>query len=104
MIADAVRRGAYLNPTLHYEWGGMSRDVLPRELETYRALSNPDLSYIPRNVSDGILGREREALTAQLLQPPLVPHPCPAASSVPQPGPQPCSSVSANWLNLTSDS
>ena len=25
MIADAVRRGAYLNPTLHYEWGGMSR-------------------------------------------------------------------------------
>jgi hypothetical protein len=25
MIADAARRGAYLNPTLHYEWGGMSR-------------------------------------------------------------------------------
>ena len=24
MIADAVRRGAYLNPTLHYEWGGAS--------------------------------------------------------------------------------
>jgi hypothetical protein len=21
MIADAARRGAYLNPTLHYEWG-----------------------------------------------------------------------------------
>jgi hypothetical protein len=33
MIADAVRRGAYLNPTLHYEWGGMSRSALQRELE-----------------------------------------------------------------------
>ena len=36
MIADAVRRGAYLNPTLHYEWGGMSRRALQRELEDYR--------------------------------------------------------------------
>ncbi|MGZ3362799.1 MAG: amidohydrolase family protein, partial [Xanthobacteraceae bacterium] len=41
MIADAVRRGAYLNPTLHYEWGGMSRRALQRELEDYRVLSNP---------------------------------------------------------------
>jgi hypothetical protein len=60
MIADAVRRGAYLNPTLHYEWGGMSRRALQRELEDYRVLSNPDLSYIPRNVADGILGRQRQ--------------------------------------------
>ena len=60
MIADAVRRGAYLNPTLHYEWGGMSRRALQRELEDYRLLSNPDLSYIPRNVADGILGRQRQ--------------------------------------------
>ena len=60
MIADAVRRGAYLNPTLHYEWGGMSRRALQRELEDYRVLSNPDLSYIPRNVVDGILGRQRQ--------------------------------------------
>jgi amidohydrolase family protein len=60
MIEDAVRRGAYLNPTLHYEWGGLSRHALQRELEQYRLLSNPDLSYIPRNVVDGILGRERQ--------------------------------------------
>ena len=60
MIADAVRRGVSLNPTLHYEWGGMSRRALQRELEDYRVLSNPDLSYIPRNVADGILGRQRQ--------------------------------------------
>jgi amidohydrolase family protein len=60
MIADAVRRGAYLNPTLQYEWGGLSKHALERELEDYRLLSNPDLSYVPRNVVDGILGRQRQ--------------------------------------------
>jgi imidazolonepropionase-like amidohydrolase len=60
MIADAVRRGAALNPTLHYEWGGLSKRALQRELEDYRVFSNPDLSYIPRNVVDGILGRQRQ--------------------------------------------
>jgi hypothetical protein len=60
MIADAIRRGAYLNPTLHYEWGGMSRRAQQRELEDYRVLSNPDLAYFPRNVTDGILARQRQ--------------------------------------------
>jgi hypothetical protein len=60
MIADAVRRGAYLNPTLQYEWGGLSKRALERELEDYRLLSNPDLGYVPRNVVDGILGRQRQ--------------------------------------------
>jgi imidazolonepropionase-like amidohydrolase len=60
LIEEAVRRGAYLNPTLQYEWGGMSRRALDRELEDYRLLSNPDLSYVPRNVVDGILGRQRQ--------------------------------------------
>jgi len=60
MIADAVRRGVYLNPTLHYEWGGMSRRAPQRELEDYRVFSNPDLAYIPRNVADGILARQRQ--------------------------------------------
>jgi amidohydrolase family protein len=60
MIADAVRRGAYLNPTLQYEWGGLSKYALERELEDYRLLSNPDLGYVPRNVVDGILGRQRQ--------------------------------------------
>jgi hypothetical protein len=43
MIADAVRRGIYLNPTMIYEWGGLSRRAPERELEDYRTLSNPDL-------------------------------------------------------------
>jgi hypothetical protein len=60
MIAEAVRRGAYLNPTFHYEWGGMSRRALQRELEDYRTLSNPDLAYFPRNMIDDILARQRQ--------------------------------------------
>jgi hypothetical protein len=60
MIADAVRRGIYLNPTMTYEWGGLSRRALERELEDYRTISNPDLVYFPRNVSDSILARHRQ--------------------------------------------
>jgi len=60
MIADAVRRGAYLNPTLHYEWGGMSRRAPQREYEDYLTLSNPDLVYFPRNITDSILARQRQ--------------------------------------------
>src|SRR5439155_27122428 len=50
MIADAVRRGAYLNPTLHYEWRGISRPAQAREYEDYLVLSNPDLLYVARNI------------------------------------------------------
>jgi Amidohydrolase family len=60
MIADAVRRGAYLNPTLNYEWGGMSRHARELEIEDYLTLSNPDLAYFPRNITDGILARHRQ--------------------------------------------
>jgi hypothetical protein len=60
MIADAVRKGAYLNPTLHYEWGGMSRRAAQREIEDYLTLSNPDLVYFPRNITDSILARQRQ--------------------------------------------
>lgn len=60
MIADAVQRGAFLNPTLHYEWGGMSKRAAQRELEDYVALSDPDLVYFPRNVADNILARNRQ--------------------------------------------
>ena len=60
MIAAAVRRGAYLNPTLHYEWGGMSRRAPQREIEDYLTLSNPDLVYFPRNITDSILSRQRQ--------------------------------------------
>jgi hypothetical protein len=60
MIADAVRRGIYLNPTMIYEWGGLSRRAPERELEDYRTLSNTDLVYFPRNVADSILARHRQ--------------------------------------------
>jgi Amidohydrolase family len=60
MIADAVRRGAYLNPTLHYEWGGLSRRAAHREYEDYLTLSNPDLVYFPRKIADSILARQRQ--------------------------------------------
>jgi hypothetical protein len=60
MIADAVRRGIYLNPTMTYEWGGLSARALARELEDYRIISNPDLVYFPRNMSDSILARHRQ--------------------------------------------
>jgi hypothetical protein len=60
MISDAVRRGAYLNPTLNYEWGGMSRHARELEIEDYLTLSNPDLAYFPRNITDGILARHRQ--------------------------------------------
>jgi hypothetical protein len=60
MIAEAVRRGTYLNPTLHYEWGGMSKRAQQREYEDYLTLSNPDLVYFPRNNRDSILARQRQ--------------------------------------------
>jgi hypothetical protein len=60
MIADAVRQGAYLNPTLHYEWGGMSRRAPQREIEDYLTLRNPDLVYFPTNITDSILARQRQ--------------------------------------------
>jgi Amidohydrolase family len=60
MIADAVRRGIYLNPTMTYEWGGLSRRAPQRELEDYRTINNIDLVYFPRNVSDSILARHRQ--------------------------------------------
>src|SRR5258708_2043056 len=59
-IADAVHRGVYMNPTMAYEWGGLSRRAQQRELEDYRVISNPDLVYFPRNMSDSILARHRQ--------------------------------------------
>jgi hypothetical protein len=43
-----------------YEWGGMSRRAQQREIEDYRVISNPDLVYFPRNMSDSILARHRQ--------------------------------------------
>jgi len=59
-MTDAIRRGVYMNPTMNYEWGGMSRRSPQRELEDYRVISNPDLVYFPRNMSESILARNRQ--------------------------------------------
>src|SRR5215468_755263 len=59
-MADAIRSGVYMNPTMNYEWGGLSRRSAPRELEDYRVISNPDLVYFPRNMGDSILARNRQ--------------------------------------------
>ncbi len=60
MIADAVEAGTYLNPTLVYEWGGMSERANQRELDDYRVISNPDLVYIPDNIADSLLPKHRQ--------------------------------------------
>ncbi len=60
MIADAVRAGAYLNPTMVYEWGGMSERASLRELDDYRIISNPDLVYFPENIAGSILAKHRQ--------------------------------------------
>jgi hypothetical protein len=59
-MADAIGRGVYMNPTMAYEWGGLSRRAPQRELEDYRLISDPDLVYFPRNMSDSILARHRQ--------------------------------------------
>jgi hypothetical protein len=60
MIADAVEAGAYLNPTLVYEWGGMSEHAAQHELDDYRVISNPDLVYFPENIAGSVLAKHRQ--------------------------------------------
>jgi hypothetical protein len=60
MIEDMIGRGAYLNPTLLYEWGGMSARAREREVEDYLALSDPGLVYFPANITDSLLARHRQ--------------------------------------------
>ena len=60
MIANTVEAGAYLNPTLVYEWGGMSERASQRELDDYRVISNPDLVYFPENIAKSLLAKHRQ--------------------------------------------
>jgi cytosine/adenosine deaminase-related metal-dependent hydrolase len=60
MIRDTVARGGYLNPTLHYEWGGMSARAKERELEDYALLSSPELVYFPKNIMGSLLYKHRQ--------------------------------------------
>ena len=60
MIRDTIARGGYLNPTLHYEWGGMSARAKERELEDYMLLSSPELVYFPKNITGSLLYKHRQ--------------------------------------------
>lgn len=60
MIRDTIARGGYLNPTLHYEWGGMSARAKERELEDYVLLSSPELVYFPKNIMGSLLYKHRQ--------------------------------------------
>jgi hypothetical protein len=60
MIRDVVDQGNYLNPTLVYEWGAMSRDANQRELDDYATLRNPDLVYFPDNIAKSLLAKHRQ--------------------------------------------
>ena len=60
IIEEAVEAGAYLNPTILYEWGGMSTGAGPRELEEYRVGSHPDLVYYPDNIKASLLAKHRQ--------------------------------------------
>src|SRR5262245_22747026 len=60
MIRDTIARGGYLNPTLHYEWGGMSARAKDRELEDYQLLSSPELVYFPKNIMGSLLYKHRQ--------------------------------------------
>jgi hypothetical protein len=60
MIRDTIARGGYLNPTLHYEWGGMSARAKDREIEDYLLLSSPELLYFPKNITGSLLYKHRQ--------------------------------------------
>ena len=60
MISGAVDAGAYLNPTLIYEWGGMSERAGQRELDDYRVVSDPGLVYFPENLAGSLLAKHRQ--------------------------------------------
>ena len=60
MIADAVARGVYINPTLFFELGSPPRLVDRHELETHQVYSDPQLmAYYPRNISDSLVHQIR---------------------------------------------
>ena len=60
MISDSVEAGAYLNPTLLYEWGAMSWRAGQRELDDYRVVSDPRLVYFPENLARSLLAKHRQ--------------------------------------------
>jgi hypothetical protein len=60
IIRYVVEQGGYLNPTLVYEWGGMSRDANQRELDDFATLRNPDLVYFPDSIAKSLYAKHRQ--------------------------------------------
>jgi len=60
MIKMAVASNTYINPTLVYEWGGLSVNAQQRELDDYLVLSLPELVYFPENIAKSLLAKHRQ--------------------------------------------
>jgi hypothetical protein len=60
MIDEAIAAGAYLNPTLVYEWGGMSATAAQHEIDDYRIINDPRLVYFPENIAQSLLAKHRQ--------------------------------------------
>ena len=60
LIKDAVAKDIYINPTLTYEWGGMSVNAKQRELDDYSVLSQPELVYFPDSISKSLMAKHRQ--------------------------------------------
>jgi hypothetical protein len=60
LIKKVVDNKGYLNPTLVYEWGGMSKDANQREIDDYLTLRDPDLAYFPDNIKLSLFAKHRQ--------------------------------------------
>jgi hypothetical protein len=60
LIKDAVAKDIYINPTLTYEWGGMSVNARQRELDDYSLLSQPELVYFPDSIAKSLMAKHRQ--------------------------------------------
>ncbi len=60
IIQDVVEQDVYLNPTLVYEWGGMSQDANQREIDDYLTLRDPGLVYFPGNIKLSLFAKHRQ--------------------------------------------
>lgn len=60
IIKDVIDKNGYLNPTMVYEWGGMSRDANHREIDDYLTLRDPNLVYFPENIKQSLFAKHRQ--------------------------------------------
>lgn len=60
-MKDAISQGAFINPTLVYELGSLSRHALKHERELYTLYGDPSLAvYYPQNIAQSLLQKQRQ--------------------------------------------